>query len=420
MSIGGTPLNSNSNQLNSDQLLGQLEDLKRQGKGFGNRQLVVDSKGQLAVKATPFEKFCNWITFKSSFPQEGDAFFKLQAMLKRDYGSFVSEKVLASLIGNKKPITVNEAIGRARLAKGQFQELIQPFQQEIQNLAHKNPIEAQRLGAAWNSMMVSLQPNEAQKQVLCELVGHAKDPSKVLAFAHAATNNPIGARQFLSNLSGLEQNSRSQEFSSLLAEGKSSFVECTRCFWQLSNTDPVANASNQIHYAMQSNPATDGLTRATQGAAEIAKHLITAPGQLANEGFILGLKTMLAEGRMLPGINNAFFAQQLDRLQHDPGLREQLMNIGRNGISPVAHQAIRETLGLPPGAPITPKEAQQAALAALLSPLRQGKVGSCFATSVAINIHDTRPSEMLRDMASLIEKGFIERQNGNAHVQIPF
>ncbi|MDR1255283.1 MAG: hypothetical protein LBJ78_04670, partial [Puniceicoccales bacterium] len=289
----------------------------------------------------------------------------------------------------------------------------------LQNLSRSNFAEARRWTSAYTKMMEYVKPNEAQKQVLLEFI-RQKGPRNVLDFAQAATNNPIGAREFLSKLSRLESNLRSKEFSSLFAAMKRPFVECTSRFSSLLNANPIANAANQIRNAVESNPVTDGFARTTQGAAEIAKHLITAPGQLANEGFILGLKTMLAEGQILPNTNNAFLAEQLDRLQHAPGLQAQLMNIGKNGISPVAHQAIRETLGLPPGAPITPKEAQQAALAALLSPLRQGDVGSCFATFVAINIHDTRPSEMLRDMASLIEKGFIERQNGNAHVQIPF
>jgi hypothetical protein len=273
------------------------------------------------------------------------------------------------------------------------------------------------------NMVKSLQPNDAQKQVLLELVQHVnirENPKQILPFAYAAVDNPTGAKEFLSNLSRLEPNLRSQEFSGLFAKGKISFLECAKRFNEFATQILLRNTADEIHNAMQSNLGADGLIRATQGATEIAKHLITASGQLADEGFIFGLKSMLAEGKILPGLNNAFVAQQLDRLLSDEGLQAQLMNIGKNGISTAAQQAIRQTLGLSPDAPITAKEAQQAALAAMLSPLRQGKVGSCFATSAAINIHDTRPSEMLRDMASLIEKGCIERTNGYARIQVPF
>ncbi|MDR0392856.1 MAG: hypothetical protein LBH52_01330 [Puniceicoccales bacterium] len=414
MSIGGTPLNS-------DQLLSQLQGLRQQG--LGDRQLALGPNGEVSAsaKATPFERFCNLFSSKPSSPKQGDALQKLQTILEQKCRGLVGY-----LIGNKKPITINDAAQGIKQAKPQFQQLIATFPQEmrdtsvVQELARNNPTEAKRLGEALTNMMKLLQPNEAQKQVLCELILNVQDPKEILAFARAAINNPIGAGNFLSNLSGLEPNSRSQEFSKLFAEEEQVFNKCVLCFHKLSNAILVANAANEIHTAMQTNPTTDGLTRATQGAAEIAKHLITGSGQLADERFIAEFKAMLAEGAMLPGVNNAFLVQQLDRLLRDKNLQAQLLNIGRNGISPVAHQAIRETLGLPPDAPITAKEAQQAALAAMLSPLRQGAVGSCFATAVAINIHDTRPSEMLRDMASLIERGYLERQNGYAHIQIPF
>jgi hypothetical protein len=572
MSIGGTPPKS-------DQLLSQLRGLRQQG--LGDCQLTLGPSGRASAK-TLFDRFCDFFTSKPSSPKQGDALQKLQAILEQDYGS-VGKQVLSSLVGNKKPITVKEAIKQIKLAKGQFQQwqqqavqsavenkfandrrqvfiqqvlpqMIQTLKlegiaqvkvlqdlimcaqdiEEIWNLAHeaighpedikkylsyaatlspesrsqahsdlllnidqrtaigqmhqllrlesgqaqvlhdlintsspkeifafvhatqsnqkaaydlllnlsklpqdlrpellsslsnfagRNLVEAQRLGSAFAKMVELLQPNTEQKQVLLELIRHIniqENPKAVLAFAYAAINNPEGAGKFLSSLSGLTKDEQLNAFSNLFEKGQISFTQCTRCFYKLSSTDPMADAANQIHNAMQLNPATDGLTHATQGAAEIAKHLITASGQLADESFIFGLKTILEEGKALPGINNTFLAQQLDRLLSDKGLQAQLMNIGRNGISPVAHQAIRETLGLPPGAPITAKEARQAALAALLTPLRQGEVGSCGVTSAAINVHDTRPSEMLRDMASLIEKGYLERQNGYARVQVPF
>jgi hypothetical protein len=415
MSIGGTPPNS-------DQLLSQLQGLQRQG--LGDRQLTLGPSGRASTK-TLFDRFCNFFTSKPSSSKQGNALQKLQAILEQDYGS-VGKQVLSSLVGNKKPITVNAAIKQIKLAKGQFQQLIQLFPQEIcdtstvQELARKNPTEAQRLGSAFAKMVERLQPNETQKQVLLELVKYInikENPKAVLTFAYVATNNPEGAGKFLSSLSGLTKDEQLNAFSSLFEKGQFSFPQCTRYFCQFSCTDSMAHAVNQIRDAMYLNPATDGLTRATQGATEIAKHLITASGQLADESLIAGIKATFAEGI---GINNDFLVQQLDRLLHDASLQAQLMNIGKNGISTAAHQAIGETLGLPPGAPITAKEARQAALAAMLSPLRQGAVGSCFATSVAINMHDTRPSEMLRDMASLIEKGFIERRNGNARIQLPF
>lgn len=68
-----------------------------------------------------------------------------------------------------------------------------------------------------------------------------------------------------------------------------------------------------------------------------------------------------------------------------------------------AADMIRATLGLAPQEPLTALHVRQAMLSALLTPLRQGRVGSCFATSVAIRMQQGQPLEMARDLRQLIE-----------------
>ncbi|MDR0647044.1 MAG: hypothetical protein LBF43_01235 [Puniceicoccales bacterium] len=360
----------------------------------------------------------------------------LAKMIKSVQPNEVQKQVLGELVGRAKDpkeilaFARGVALNHPVLASSFLSNLsrfaqdpqLQELSSWLQDIARSNFTRAQRLGSALASMIKSVQPNEAQKQVLCEFVEHTKDLKKISAFAYVAVHNPIGAREFLSHLVGLEPNAQSQEFSNLLpvGDGPRRYTQCVCRLHAFSCKAHVTAVANSIRDAMQSNPDADGLTRATQGATEIAKHLITLSGQLADENIIGGLKSMLAEGDLLPGTNNTNLVQQLDRLLHNQDLREVLANIGQNGIAPASQRAIRETLGLPPDAPITAKEAQQAALAALLSPLRQGDIGSCFVTSVAIDIHDTRPLEMLRDMTSLIERGYMERRNGHAHIQVPF
>ncbi len=424
MSIGGTPLNS-------DQLLGRLQDLQ---SSHGSRELVLGKNGEVSAKATPFERFCNFFTLKKSSPKQEDSFKALQTILERDYGQ-IGKDISSAILGqNRQDITINDAIKLISATKEQYQKqignhplakLVSPqmsdveqkkFLAQMQSFARSNPSDMQRLGISLNSVIKLLQPNEAQKKALCELVMCAKDPKEVLAFLYAASNNPSGAGKFLSNLAREPQ---MQKCLLGFLKSPNPFVGFAAHFSQLSQGDRVLQTATLIQQNISRSLPTTGFEYATQGAIELSKNLITESGKLASDSFIFGLESVLRNGTIIPPPDNEFAIHQLDRLRHDKGLQEQLLNIGKNGVSPSAHQAIRETLGLPPTAPITTKEAQQAALATILSPIRQGSVGSCFATSVAINIHDTRPSDMLRDMSSLIERGYIERQNGSARIAIP-
>src|SRR5262249_58414391 len=59
--------------------------------------------------------------------------------------------------------------------------------------------------------------------------------------------------------------------------------------------------------------------------------------------------------------------------------------------------------------PVGKAEARRAAVASLLTKLRQHDVGSCFATSVAIQAQEKVPDVFLKDIKSLIETGTVVR-----------
>lgn len=68
-------------------------------------------------------------------------------------------------------------------------------------------------------------------------------------------------------------------------------------------------------------------------------------------------------------------------------------------------KVIRAVLGLSPDEEITDNHAKQTALIALLSHLRQGPVGSCFATYLAIGLLNQRLEKCLQDFAEIILTG---------------
>jgi hypothetical protein len=70
---------------------------------------------------------------------------------------------------------------------------------------------------------------------------------------------------------------------------------------------------------------------------------------------------------------------------------------------------IRSVLGLPADFPVGDAEARRAAVASLLTKLRQHDVGSCFATSIALQTQAKNPEVFLKDVKSLIETGTVVR-----------
>lgn len=113
----------------------------------------------------------------------------------------------------------------------------------------------------------------------------------------------------------------------------------------------------------------------------------------------------------------------LDALEsNEGGMRDLVESIGapKQPLTSKAAHKIRSTLGLAPDTPITQVHARQAALSALFANMRQhAYVGSCFATSVAIRVHDNDPIRSLRDIKSLIEHDYLEVKTPRANVQMP-
>ena len=78
-----------------------------------------------------------------------------------------------------------------------------------------------------------------------------------------------------------------------------------------------------------------------------------------------------------------------------------------------ARDIVRTTLGLPADAEITAVHARHAALGALLGTVRQARAGSCFTTSMAINVIRNNPKRVLKELKQLIELGRMVMKHDN-------
>jgi hypothetical protein len=101
--------------------------------------------------------------------------------------------------------------------------------------------------------------------------------------------------------------------------------------------------------------------------------------------------------------------KMLKKLQEQPELQEVIESIKAPDPGSPACGLIRSVLNLPADFPVGKAEARRAAVASLLTKLRQHDVGSCFATSVAIQAQEKIPDVFLKDVKSLIETGAVER-----------
>ena len=71
---------------------------------------------------------------------------------------------------------------------------------------------------------------------------------------------------------------------------------------------------------------------------------------------------------------------------------------------------VRATLGLDEETQLTSMHTKQAILSAILTDLRQGEMGSCFATSMAIMVHDQNPLQVATELKQMIESGVLKKE----------
>lgn len=111
----------------------------------------------------------------------------------------------------------------------------------------------------------------------------------------------------------------------------------------------------------------------------------------------------------------------LQQLMNNPSLREKLSRIS-TPLSPQASATvvIRTSLGLPPTTLLTDVEAIKTTFTALISHLRQGAEGSCFATPLAIKLLSSDLDQCLDDFASLLKYNKLTRKVESITRDFPF
>lgn len=157
------------------------------------------------------------------------------------------------------------------------------------------------------------------------------------------------------------------------------------------------------------SPTSDVLPQIVTGAGVVAARMLLNDQGILDLNGARDLKFALEKNGPPPEFHSdlvPWYGRVLGALESNAELVKTLEEIQapEDQTSPSASM-IRSTLGLSATERVTALHARQAVLAAMLTPLRQGTVGSCFATSVAIRIQQQQLLQMVQDMAKLISSG---------------
>lgn len=110
--------------------------------------------------------------------------------------------------------------------------------------------------------------------------------------------------------------------------------------------------------------------------------------------------------------------RMLQAIKNTPQIQASLKRLFLPSYTEVI-RLIRNTLALPEQETLTITHVRQAVLVALFSYLRQD-VSSCFASAVAILIHQEYPHLFIKDMEDLLSLGKLTRIVGTKEVSVPF
>lgn len=152
----------------------------------------------------------------------------------------------------------------------------------------------------------------------------------------------------------------------------------------------------------------------------IAEHIVNDDGSI-NIGLIQPLVNAFTEGDEAHRNHKINLIYGLSTLARCPRLRNKLAKV----CAPSQEDApgaklVRQTLLLPPGHKVSDVDAKKAAISAIASHLRQGPVGSCFATYLGIQLLLSRLGRCLDDFSCLIADGKLTRSVDGKKESFPY
>jgi hypothetical protein len=158
----------------------------------------------------------------------------------------------------------------------------------------------------------------------------------------------------------------------------------------------------------------------TQMAIELSRIILTTKGAI-NFALIPSLIEYFVDEPIHPLNHEINVIYTFKQLQESPAIREKIAKISKpDSLFSPSNLVIRSVLDLPETVLITDFHAQQTALSGLLSHVRQGADGSCFATPLVMGLLSSHLDRCLDDFASLLSSGKLTRKVHNVSKDFPF
>lgn len=147
----------------------------------------------------------------------------------------------------------------------------------------------------------------------------------------------------------------------------------------------------------------------TRLALEIANEVV-GPNGTINQEKLAEMQTQIRNDQLAvslkAGPHHKAMVKTLGWFGGSSALRIKLNGIQAPQPGTPQERLLRATLGKSTGQ-INNRDARVAVLSAMLADLRQGQVGSCFGTSIAIHIKNNLPDKMLTHLKDMVEHGRI-------------
>ena len=157
----------------------------------------------------------------------------------------------------------------------------------------------------------------------------------------------------------------------------------------------------------------------TDYARQASELLIDKNGELDGAHISLMLNQLKTD-KTMPAEHRRHLMRTLVKLKQGGELAETINSICEDKpLKGGAADVVRGTLNLPPEHELTKEDARKAFVMSLLGYLRQGEVGSCFATAPAICLLDSSQEVVAKDMKELLEDHKLTFQQDGALVEVP-
>jgi len=108
------------------------------------------------------------------------------------------------------------------------------------------------------------------------------------------------------------------------------------------------------------------------------------------------------------------------KIRNAPSLREQIYRIeAPESVNHTANNLVRIVCGLPCASPLGAAQVRQAVLSGLFSYMRQGESRACFATALAVLLHNSAQGLFVRDATQLLTQGVLEKTVAGKKLSFP-